>query len=154
MGNRQLPTRPARTREISPWPSADVYRALRRGRVSRGLLNETDAARLAHFRLDAVLGFELLEELFGRELRREDLHLALHGREISRAQLVELADTGTRLRRERVLVAVERLDDEHLLALGECHWLEPDLEREAPQRRLVDAVHQVRRADEDAGKPL
>ena len=53
------------------------------------LLQEADVARLAHLGLDAVLGLELLQELLHAELRRQDVDLALHRREIAGAQLLQ-----------------------------------------------------------------
>ena len=53
------------------------------------LLDEADAARLAHLGLDPMLGFQLLQELAGRERNRKDIRLALHRREIAGAQLRE-----------------------------------------------------------------
>jgi hypothetical protein len=52
-------------------------------------VNEAHAARLAHLGLDAVLGLELVQKLVGRERDGKDIRLALHGREITGAQLLQ-----------------------------------------------------------------
>src|SRR5690606_17759527 len=106
---------------------------------NRGLLREPDAARLAHLGLDAVLGLELLEEFLRREGGGQDVHLALDRREVAGAQLVELRQARADVGREQRGVCGQRLGDEHLLPLRPRERLEPDLEGEAPQRRLVDA---------------
>ena len=53
------------------------------------LLQKSHGTGFAHLRLDAVLGFELLQELVRAERGRQDVGLALHCGEIARAQLLQ-----------------------------------------------------------------
>ena len=59
----------ASARRSSRPTASEVLRVVAR----HASVHEADVARLAHFGLDAVLGFELLEELFRRELRGQDV---------------------------------------------------------------------------------
>ncbi len=54
-----------------------------------GLLHKPHAALLAHLGFDAVLGFELLQELFHTEFGRQDVGLALDGSKVARRQLLQ-----------------------------------------------------------------
>src|SRR6185312_15815419 len=95
------------------------------------LLQEPDGARVAHLGLDAVLGLQLLHEFFGAELGRENVGLALHGREIARAQLLQRRQARAQRGSQERGVAGQRLDDEHGFALRPGQRIEPDLEGEA-----------------------
>src|SRR5213595_438761 len=97
---------PSETRWAKVRKEDSVIRSLYTASPRLASVQEADAARFAHFRLDAVLGLELLEELIHRELRGQDLHLALHGGEIAGAELLELGQARAHLGRERLRVAV------------------------------------------------
>ena len=76
--------------------------------MTTGLLHKTDATCLTHFRLDAVLGFELLQKLRNGEFRGQDVHLPLHGGEIAGAELVQLREPAPRFFGEQRCVSGQR----------------------------------------------
>ena len=107
---------------------------------------------LAHFRLDAVLGLELRQELVGLEGSRPARR---PGASPTAKSPGASSSSGSRRWRcssvRRCGIAVQRLGDEHALALLGVERLELDLEGEAAQRRFVQVLEQVGGADEDAG---
>ena len=63
-----------------------------------GLLNEAHAPRFADLGLDAMFRFKLLQEFIDAELSREDVDLALHGRKVAGAKLLQPLQARTNLR--------------------------------------------------------
>src|SRR5690606_41588121 len=101
-----------------------------------------------------MLALELLEELERLRPLAQDRELPFDRREVARGEQRQARKAGADGRVERVRVAVERLGDEHALALPRVQRQETQLERESTQRGLVDAIEQVRGADEYAVEAL
>src|SRR5690606_8384579 len=118
------------------------------------LAHEADRSREAQVRLDRVLALELLEELERRRPLAQHRKLPLDRREVARGEQLKAGQPAGDPVVERGGVAVERLGDEHPRALFGGERQEAQLEREAAQGGLVDAIEEVRRADEDAIEAL